>query len=288
MSEPKLAKLVGKATRRIHPRGTQRVLQRLFPVSGTPLTTILDLPEGAKFHIDTSSQLEWRLYFLGGIEPVVSDLIQELLTEDACALDIGANVGIHTIAMGRRARRGIVISCEPNPNVFARLKANVGLNDLSNVLCFETAVADSSDPVILHVPPDGYLNQGRSSLIPIEDWAGISVASTTVDRLLGSIDHPPVALVKIDVEGWEGPVLDGARQTLTKFQPALIIEYEPRYWDLIGYSLEQVTGRLREIGYTQFYEVGRRALHAIRAEPPTAVNLVALRSSQRLPRRFHH
>lgn len=138
------------------------------------------------------------------------------------ALDIGANIGNHTLWFAERFRK--VMAFEPHPRTFNLLQFNT--EPLSNVECAQLAMGDAKGTATLNDMPG---NIGGSSLVGESKDDGHLISVETVDGLDHSGTRP--RLIKIDVEGFELPVLKGAEQTIGKFQPVIVFEQLAREFD---------------------------------------------------------
>jgi FkbM family methyltransferase len=148
-------------------------------------------------------------------------LFRDLLVESATVLDIGANIGAHTVFFAQMVGIGGTIHAfEPQRLLFQTLCANMALNSLPNVHCYYAAVSDKCGSIL--VPPlDPHTEQNFSGLSLLsESDKGDEVDCITVDTLeLSGCDF-----IKIDVEGMELDVIRGALQTIRRFSPILYVE----------------------------------------------------------------
>lgn len=138
------------------------------------------------------------------------------------SIDIGANKGVYTYWLARHSRQ--VHAYEPNPKMFKVLEA--GTKGEGNVTISPVALSDAAGETVLRIPKTakGYSNQGASLNY---DKVGEAYGEVHVDmRRLDDEGHGDVGLIKIDVEGHEFAVLDGARETIKRCRPVLIIEIE--------------------------------------------------------------
>jgi FkbM family methyltransferase len=161
------------------------------------------------------------------------------------AVDIGANKGTYTYALSRLAKR--VWAFEPNPKMFDVLRRAAA----ANVTASMVALSDRSGQAELRVPrmrKGGFSNQGASlSATKIAD----NYRSVTVEaRRLDDLALPDIGFMKIDVEGFEQEVLDGARETIRQSRPVILIEMEERY---TGIPIEAALRRVVELGYTGLF-----------------------------------
>jgi len=137
-------------------------------------------------------------------------------------LDIGANIGNHTLAFATRA--AIVHAFEPIPHIHAVLAANVAANQLTNVHVHNLALSDTAGTATIHMVQDG--NLGASSFdLRSSSSEAVTVKKETGDALLARLGVARVDLVKIDVEAHEVYVLRGLRQTLQRDLPLITMEW---------------------------------------------------------------
>ena len=182
-----------------------------------------------------------------------------LLRESDLFLDVGANIGSYTIlASGVVGARSI--SVEPAPSTFIHLRENVALNDLAGrVRCWQVGLADRAGS--LRFTND--FDTVNHVTTPGEGVAGIEVPVTTLDELVGS-DVP--TLIKIDVEGYELPVLKGAQKTLANPRLLAVIMETNGSGERYGVKDDQLVSAMREHGFAMYsYNPFIRRL--TRAEP---------------------
>jgi len=138
-------------------------------------------------------------------------------------VDVGANVGNHSLALALLPRTSGVIAFEPNPQAFALLQFNVAINGLEGLIrTHRLALSDREGEATLRQPNS---NLGGSSLeAAMPSKAGV-VAEHRCRLVIGSDWLPdPVALIKIDVEGHELSCLRGLLPVLERDQPLLFVE----------------------------------------------------------------
>ncbi|GAB3087829.1 hypothetical protein GCM10027081_03600 [Cupriavidus yeoncheonensis] len=159
----------------------------------------------------------------GGIwEPDNLAVLYSFLTDKSVFLDIGANVGYFSIALGNRLKGGgKVFSVEPHPTLTNLLQRSLQLNGLEKVVqVFECAASDQDEILDLFFP-DGHLGQGSSSRISSGRGQKLAVRARLLDDLLPA--DLAVDLVKIDVEGHELRVLQGMGDVLNRSPNAKIL-----------------------------------------------------------------
>jgi FkbM family methyltransferase len=147
-------------------------------------------------------------------------LLRRLVSDGAVVLDVGACIGTHTLPLARAVRpAGVVHAFEPQRLLFQTLCANLALNSIANVFVHHAALGDHTGTLFAPlIDPHQPANFAGISLNP--DPPGEPVPVITIDWL--RLDR--VDLIKIDVEGMERSVIDGALQTIGRFNPVLYVE----------------------------------------------------------------
>lgn len=164
------------------------------------------------------------------------------------AIDVGCWYGPWTRALSRRSSR--VLAFEPNPHVAGVLRRTVP----TNVTVIEAVAGAYAGTSTLWVPPRGMGTEGVASTVH-HDAGDVptEVSTTTIDEvtLQGEASGSSVHFIKIDVEGAEHAVLQGAVETLARHRPNLLIELEYHRSDVSesiafleqrGYSGEVLVG----------------------------------------------
>ncbi len=166
----------------------------------------------------------WKEWFMG--EPEVR-LLRYLADPARNAVDVGANKGVYTYFLTRCCRH--VYAFEPNPKIIRILKR--GTARARNVTVSPVALSNRSGAGSLRVPRHrgGFSNQGASlSTLKVPDnYKAVRVEEACLDDL----DIDDVGFLKIDVEGFEREVLEGARATIARDRPVLLVEIEERFLD---------------------------------------------------------
>ena len=154
--------------------------------------------------------------------PELWQSMSEVLSPGAVFLDVGAHIGYDTLKAGVRVGpSGKVISFEPSPRTLMQLNANVSASHATNVIVEPVACTDQESP-LYDSTPEG--NSGASSLsLANADEAGrgslpsYEVRGRLIDDVVQELGLTRVDVMKIDVEGAEFLVLNGAKNTLRRF-----------------------------------------------------------------------
>jgi FkbM family methyltransferase len=178
-------------------------------------------------------------------------------------LDIGANVGYYTALAISRIGTGRIIALEPDPESFCYLQRTVAANGTSNSTCIRKGAASHNGILTLFASTS---NRGDNRLYANE-FAGtaVQVEVTTLDGLLEELNIPSVDLVKIDVQGYEGHVLEGMEKILR--QPRgliLLMEFWPFGLQSAGSDAYEVLQYLEQAGLRLFELTSRGTLVPLR------------------------
>jgi FkbM family methyltransferase len=171
-------------------------------------------------------------------------VLKSVVRPGMTAVDVGANIGIYTRYLARLCGpRGHVVAFEPSPDNLARLKSNVG--KLPNVTIHASAVGDRSGFIPLYLSPD--LNVDHRTYETDEARDRIDVPVVRLDDIFPSGSQ--VDLLKVDVQGFEGAVLEGARRLISE-NPQLkaVIEYWPYGLAQGGRDPASLQGLLGDLG----------------------------------------
>lgn len=154
------------------------------------------------------------LKYYGEYSQIEIDLLLKLLNANCIVYDVGANIGYHTTAFASHVSK--VYSFEPNPNNFKLLKKNT--SKLNNVKIINAAVGDHSGTIKIQ-DFDPNKDDNNYGMMKCGD-IGVDVKLISIDNC--GLEKPD--LIKIDVEGYEYPVIKGCEKLLETRRP--IIYYE--------------------------------------------------------------
>jgi FkbM family methyltransferase len=168
-------------------------------------------------------------------------------------IDVGANVGMFTIkSIKEVGNDGLVIAIEPEPRNLVLLRKNTKI--FNNVIVVPKAVGDSKRKIKLFIAN----TSGGHSIKRNKGHGYIEVEIDLLDNIISELGAKRVDFIKIDVEGAEKEVLEGAKEILLKFHPKIALEYHSiqnmqevsRILTDLGYLIEVAEkSKLKELGY---------------------------------------
>ncbi len=183
------------------------------------------------------------VYFFGAHERQVMEYMGSKIDGESIVLDIGANVGHHSLFFSAKAKE--VHSFEPNPEFHHQFDALMKENNITNVHLHKFGLGASTQTAEYYAPTGD--NRGVGSFIENHESSNEKVGEMQIihgDEAVSALQLSRIDFIKIDVEGYEESVLRGLQKTIQKFKPIIILEYEASdfsseksFYDLIaGYT----------------------------------------------------
>ena len=245
------------ATRRFHPKGIDRLVRMIHPPgNANPVRTLVDYDDGLVLNIDTASFCEWYIWFYGAFRPEISKLLNRMLQPGHVAIDIGANIGMHSVVMANRVGpTGKLFSFEPDPHPYARLVRNLRLNVLDFASTHQAALSAKSERrnFFLHDASIGnYANASLHADNVGKDTPRVEVDVLSLDDFLAQNPVARVDVIKLLAQGEEWNILQGARATLERHRPKVFFLYEPSYWHRQNLNLMDAVKFFAGYGYTTY------------------------------------
>ncbi len=181
-------------------------------------------------------------------------VMRELLKEGDTFIDVGANFGSFSLLASRLVGvSGVVLAIEPQPRLARLIRESASRSRASNVTVHEIAAGASTETVTLLVPAD---DSGRAGIFPAFSGSGTHesapVSVATLDEIAGGLVPLARTVIKIDVEGSEFAVLDGARLIIAARRPVILIELNPWSAKAAGKSTGELVELLHQLGYRSF------------------------------------
>jgi FkbM family methyltransferase len=227
--------------------------------------------DGVNFDLDLSQGIDFAIY-LATFERETKNALKGLVKPSSVVLDIGANIGIHTMLLAKLVGpSGRVLSFEATDYAVQKLRRNLDLNSqlaerVTLFHCF-LAAKDGSD-----VPDSIYSSWPLTESKGLHNkHLGLAMPTNTtyarsIDGILAELDGLSVQLVKIDVDGFECEVLRGATALLRDSRPIFMMELSPYVLEEHGSSLEELLSFFVPNGYRFFHERTGHQLPSAAAE----------------------
>jgi FkbM family methyltransferase len=169
----------------------------------------------------------------------------QIETTGKTIIDVGANNGNFAVDFAHLVGdAGCVHSFEPQRIIYYQLCCNIFLNGLDNVYCHNVALGDTEGFTYIETP--NYYDKGPVNFGDVKvSSAGDRVRLTTLD----SYEFKDIVFIKIDVQGYEGFILEGAKKTIEKHRPYLFVEFEDHLLKEVGTSEVELQAKIESMGY---------------------------------------
>ena len=212
---------------------------------------------GVKWNLDLKEGIDLAIY-LGCYERETLGQYPYLVRKGATVLDIGANIGVHSLCLAQIVgSHGHVYAVEPTRYAVDKLHNNLKLNPniasqitISQCMLMACSVTELPDTVVsswpvADSPSVDTLLSGRA-----HSTAGARIA--TLDHMVAEWGLGSVDLIKLDVDGYELDVLEGAQETLSKYSPIIIVELCPYVFRAHGRRFSELVEFIDSKGYDIF------------------------------------
>ena len=172
--------------------------------------------------------LEGVIYSFNIWEPEISKLIKKNANKNQSFVDVGANIGYHSLYASFFFKE--VIAFEPLPSVFNQFKQSIKLNNFTNIVAHNLACSNKEGKSHIHYYRDDVanssLNKSPTKKKSDQEPESLEIETVTLDRFLKKT-RDRIGLVKIDVEGHEPLVIEGMKEIIKKHKPLIITEFLP-------------------------------------------------------------
>ena len=245
--------------------------------------------EGLRVRLFLGNDLSLCVFVGGSFEPNEFVFLGRVLEPGMVFVDGGANEGLYSLFASRHVgSTGRVLAVEPSSREYARLVANLRVNALDNVTSVRGALGDSRGEVTLAVAGGGHdgLNTigPHASDLNVETAAHEQVELLTLDDLVLAHGFGRVDVIKLDVEGSELRVLDGARALIARDRPLLLIEVEVERLASQGDTKDMLLERITSLGYQLYvFDEVTGQLRSPRSPGEPEGNIVAMPGDRRPP-----
>ena len=209
------------------------------------------------YGLDLSQGIDLYIYLFGAFEITTTAALQRLVKSGDTVVDIGANVGAHTLHLAKAVgSSGKVFAFEPTAFAYGKLQRNLALNPglASSVTVVQCFLGDGGVSIPGSIPSSWPL----ASEAELHDKHGGELMATSgastveLDRYLADANVARLDLIKLDVDGYECSVLAGARRSMERWKPIVVLELAPHVLEEQGTSVEKLLSFFIPLGYKLF------------------------------------
>lgn len=260
-----------------------KMFSKIFPPSKNSDIKIIDTPCHFKIKVDVSKYLGYSIFWRGAHDWSTIFVLKNFVKKDDVIFDIGANIGEYTLyAASFINSNGKVYSFEPVQSVFNILKQNVDLNShlRNKIICVNKGLGNKKAILPIYDEQNN-INEGLFSIHQknfIQSKKIQDIEIDTLDNFVNENYIDRIDFIKIDVEGNELYVLQGAESCLKKLQPKLLIEMSEKNFNAAGYTKQDIFNFLESLGYLIHLILKRGNLKKVTtpSELPEFCNILAI------------
>jgi FkbM family methyltransferase len=222
--------------------------------------------DGITYDLDLAQGIDFAI-FLGNIyERQTKSALRKLVSPGSLVLDIGANIGAHTLHLAQLVGPGgRVMAFEPTDFAFRKLGRNLELNPslaarVDAYHCFLAASDGANVPEAIYSSWPLAKQSGLHAKHLGREMLTEQAQSRSLDSVLNENGDRKVHLVKLDVDGFECDVLAGATAMLREVRPVFVMELAPYVLEERGASLDQLLSYFLPNGYVFYHEQTQKPL----------------------------
>lgn len=214
--------------------------------------------DGINLWLGGNSSIDQGIIASGRWENETTQLFTQLINQNDTVIDIGANIGYYSTLFSKLVGpKGKVIAFEPTNYYYKLLNENISVNVLNNIEVVKKGLSNISQELeiyidessaTLHQPFDFYIKEKEK------------ISLTTLDNYIVSLNLDKIDLIKIDVDGHDQFVLDGAMKTIRRYKPLIIIEISHIHYLEAGVTAWDFYEKLKAWGFFIYYEIDRKEI----------------------------
>jgi FkbM family methyltransferase len=210
-----------------YPRGKGILLRYLLipfmPPKGSEF--ILHVPSNGSVRVGYRETLGLSSLLYGTFEKGELEFVSQYLRPGNAVMDIGANIGLFSVVMGRTiGQTGVVIAFDPVPANITRLKSNLNENGISTDGVYELALGSTNGKMELKMSDDTAYASMHTVEHGLENGQIIQVNVKRLDDVWNERGRPMISFIKMDVEGAELEVIEGSGEMIAQCHPTMLIE----------------------------------------------------------------
>jgi FkbM family methyltransferase len=206
----------------------------------------VEMFDGSLISLDLRG-LEKFAYFTGSWDYDILKQLLKILMPNDVVLDIGANIGFYSIALGLQLKKlggGKLYSFEPVQPNFLRLKHQIAQNDLEQIISlFNLALGNEEGEISLYMRSDNNSSTGNAFCVGDNEnklKANYSSRLTKLDTFAKENGIDRCNLIKVDIEGGEFNFFGGGENFITKTRPIILSEFNPYFAEQYGYDFQDI------------------------------------------------
>ncbi|MFH0895772.1 MAG: FkbM family methyltransferase [Bacteroidota bacterium] len=202
--------------------------------------------------LNKGSELD-KFIYLRSFENDEQIFVNRYIKQGDTFIDIGANTGLFALQAARLTQEN-VYAFEPVETTCLKLKKNIQFNKINNIIVEQIALSDKEGYAEMHISDSGY-DAWNSLAGPLAEGPTVikKIKTTTLDTYVKAAGISKVALIKIDVEGWETHVLKGGTHFFQSGNAdVMLIEFTEKNLNMAGVNSETLYNAVQNCGFSLY------------------------------------
>jgi FkbM family methyltransferase len=209
---------------------------------------------GLNWRLNMCNQID-REIACGVYEVATTKLVTKIVKPGMKILDIGGNIGYYTLLMGKLiGNHGKMWVFEPVDSYRQQNKWHIENNQFTDkITLFDFAISDAEGTEVIAVDNTS-ATMHYNNLLPSSNERKEQIKLDTLDNVCEKFALPPIDFIKIDTDGHEPQILNGAQKFFAQQKPIILIEFAQLALDAAGSDVRKLKDSLESLGYTLFSE----------------------------------
>jgi FkbM family methyltransferase len=178
------------------------------------------------------------------------EFVSKILKPGDVVIDLGGNIGTHSLLMSDLILDGRVITFEPQSLTYSILQNNILLNNRKNIYTYRFACSDK-DFETISMQPFSFVGESINNGALRVDLNG-SAGDLALTRTIDSFNFEKLSFMKIDIQGSEVKALMGAKKTISKHKPYMFVEIEQQHLLAMNTSAKELIELILSLGYSLY------------------------------------
>jgi FkbM family methyltransferase len=253
----KVAKILRKVSRllvKISNSLTDRYVSRLESkaLKNNLNESLFTTKDNIRLWLGNVSVIDQNIKRSGVWEPITTELVKKLIKKNDVVIDVGANIGYYTTLFAKSTgNEGFVYAFEPTTIFHNLLVENISLNHFSNVTIIKKGLSNKKGNIeILIDNSSASIHQPQKGDVINKEI----IELTTLDDYVEEFGLEKINFIKIDIDGHEPFVLEGAIRSIFKFKPIVILEISHLHYFEAGINAWDFYEKLKEWGFLIYLE----------------------------------
>jgi FkbM family methyltransferase len=224
---------------------------------------LYETQDGFLFWLDKNKYLDKSIIDTGRFELKSSKIVFKFVRHGNLVLDIGANIGYYTVIFSKLVgKSGKIIAFEPTKHYEKILKLNLQENNINNCEVFNIGLSNKNETKKINIGEcSATMHWVNDDVLPLKQE---EIRLETLDEFISKYqDLNKIDFIKIDVDGHEPLFFEGARNTLKRFDPLILLEVSHEHYLNAGYTAWDFYEMLRE---NNFYIYSEEELEEIQTK----------------------